>query len=328
MAELVSIITPCYNGEKYLDRYFESILEQTYPDVELIFVNDGSTDDTENIALAYGEKLKARGYIFTYIYQENAGQSAAINQGLREFKGSFLNWTDSDNYIPKDSIEKRVRFLEMNPELGVVIGRTEVVDDKEYKVVGLIQETGFDRVTPKKLVEDFLKGDISCSCCCSTMVRSSMFLDSMPVPPQIETPREIGQNYQLFIPVMLKYPVRYITDILGYYVIHSDSHSHQRKTFEQKMHIQDIATDTLCSIANRLRINDIDRKWFMAKINEYDCKNRLAVMQHFRRNDHLIEIVSKLKHLGAYDASARKMVMKIKHPVIKKWSDRIWKWRR
>lgn len=54
---LVSIITPCYNGEKYLDNYFQSILAQTYRPLELIFINDGSTDQTEEIALSYRTKL-------------------------------------------------------------------------------------------------------------------------------------------------------------------------------------------------------------------------------------------------------------------------------
>ena len=328
MADLVSIITPCYNGEKYLDRYFISLLEQTYPSVELLFVNDGSTDNTEKIALDYGRKLKEKGYDFIYLYQENAGQSAAINQGLRKYTGEYLNWTDSDNYLPKDSIEKRVKCLEDDPNIGVVIGRTVVVDDQDYKKVGLIQETGFERITPRTLAEDFLKGEISCSCCCSTMVRSSMFLASMPDPPQIETPREIGQNTQLFIPIMFKYPVKYVPDVLGYYVIHADSHSHQKKTFEQMMHIRDISTQTLYSIAGRLRIDDEELlSWFRSKIAEYDCKNRLEVMQHYRRNDGLNEIIEKLRRMGAFDASAKRKVMKIKYPVFKTLGDKIWQLR-
>lgn len=326
MSELVSIITPCYNGEKYLDRYFQSIIEQTYPNVELIFVNDGSTDHTEEIALAFGEKLKARGYGYSYIFQRNSGQSAAINQGLKIFKGTYLNWMDSDDYLPADSIEKRVKYLEENRFLGVVIGRSEVVDDKRYKKVGLIQETGFDRVTPKKLAEDFLKGDSSCSCCCSTMVRTSMFRDSMPDPPQIEMPREIGQNYQLFLPIMFKYPVKYVPDVLGYYVIHADSHSHKRKSFEQMMHNHDVSTQTLYSIADRLRIDDDELiSWFRSKIAEYDCKNRLDVMQHYRRSDGLDKVVAELKRMRRYDSSAKKKVLKIKYPHIKIIGDRIWK---
>lgn len=324
MAELVSIITPCYNGAKYLDRYFQSLLEQTYPAVEVIFINDGSTDDTERIALEYGEKLKAKGYQFHYIYQENAGQSAAINQGLKIFKGMYLNWTDADNYLPCDSIKKRVDAMEANPNLGLVIGRSIAVDDEEYKQVGIISETGFDRTSPKQSVEDFLKGQISCTCCCSTMVRSSMFRDSMPNPPQIESPREIGQNYQLFIPIMFKHIIKYVPDVLGYYIVHKDSHSRSKKTFEQKLHILDVAKATLLSISDRIDVDEAERIWFKDKIAEYDCKNRLDTMQHYKKKDGLEEIIHKMKEQGCYDSASRKMMLKIRYPIFKRIADFIW----
>lgn len=325
MAGLVSIITPCFNGEKYLDRYFNSILSQTYPSIEVIFVNDGSTDFSEDIALEYGEKLKARGYKFIYLYQDNAGQSAAINQGLKVFTGDYLNWMDSDDYLPADSVEKRVNYLESHPDVGLVIGRSVVVDSKDYKQKGIIQETGINRTDVNSLMTDFLKGDISCTCCCSTMVRSSMFRDAMPEPLQIQTPREIGQNYQLFIPIMFKYPTRYIQDELAYYVLHSDSHSHSEKTFEQRMHISDVANEVLNNITSELKVREEDKLRLRKMIAEYDCKNRLEVMQHYRRSDGLHQIVSDLKRMGCYDAEARKKVLKIKSPFVKKLSDRIWK---
>ncbi len=324
MYKLVSIITPCFNGEKYLTRYFESLFAQTYPAVELIFVNDGSTDGTEEMALEFGEKLKARGYQFRYIYQENAGQSAAINQGLKVFSGDYLNWTDSDDYLPSRSIDRRVAFLENHPEVGLVIGRSVVVDDINYKQIGLIEETGLNRTHPRQLAEDFLKSQMSCTCCCSTMVRSSMFRDAMPDPLQIETPREIGQNYQLFLPIMFKYPTSYIPDILGYYLVHSDSHSHSRKTFEQKLHIQDVATETLSSIAERLKVDENELTWFKAKIAEYDCKNRLDILQHYQETKYLSDIVQKMKQLGCYDSTAKKMVLKIRYPFIKRLADFVW----
>jgi glycosyltransferase involved in cell wall biosynthesis len=324
MNKLVSIITPCYNGEKYLKRYFESLLAQTYTAVELIFVNDGSTDNTEIIALEYGEKLQDKGYQFHYFYQENAGQSAAINQGLKVFSGEYLNWTDSDDYLPPDSIKKRVDYLETHQETGLIIGRSVIVDDITYKQIGLNKETDLNRTSPRQLAEDFLRGRMNCTCCCSTMVRSSMFRDSMPEPLQIETPREIGQNYQLFLPIMFRYPTVYLPDTLGYYVVHNDSHSHTRKTFEQKIHIQDVAKSTLDSIAERLKTDETKRSWFRRKIKEYDCKNRLEILQHYKRTDNLDEIIKELKSIGAYDSSARKMVLKIKHPLLKRIGDTIW----
>ena len=181
------------------------------------------------------------------------------------------------------------------------------------------------RTSVKELVEDFLKGEISCTSCCSTLVRSSMFRDSMPELPQIETPREIGQNYQLFLPIMFKYPTAYIPDVLGYYIVHQDSHSRIRKTFEQKLHIQDVAKETLLSISERLKVDEKEKKWFQTKIDEYDGKSRLDILQHYKRKDGVDEIVRRLKQLGCYDADTRKMVLKIKYPLFKKAGDYIWK---
>lgn len=323
MHKPVSIITPCYNGEKYLTRYFESILAQTYPSVELIFVNDGSTDGTERIALEYGEKLKAKGYGFIYIYQQNAGQSAAINRGLKIFKGEYLNWTDSDDYLTDDSIEKRVDYLENNQEVGLVIGSTTLVDDISYQPIGIQEEKSIGSVGPRVLIEKYLNGSFIVPCC-STMVRASMLRESMNGRMQIEEVREIGQNYQLFIPIIFNHPVRYIPDMLSYCVVHYDSHSRSGKTFEQRMHIMDVARDTLNSISERIRINPEEKAWFKSKIAEYDCKNRLEILQHYRRKDGMNGIIRRMKQLGCYDTSARKTVLKVRYPFIKRLADRLW----
>ena len=104
---LVSVITPCYNGEAFLDRYFQSVLSQSYPNIELIFVNDGSTDRSEEIALSYREWLEARGIRYLYIAQENKGISEAVNAGLRRFSGDYLTWPDSDDWMTPDCIAKK-----------------------------------------------------------------------------------------------------------------------------------------------------------------------------------------------------------------------------
>ena len=73
MKELVSIITPCYNGEKHVHRLLESVLNQTYTNIELILVDDGSTDETKKIVLSYQEKFTEKKLKLNYIYQENKG---------------------------------------------------------------------------------------------------------------------------------------------------------------------------------------------------------------------------------------------------------------
>jgi len=107
MKPLVSLISPCYNGESYITRFLDSILNQTYPNLELLIINDGSTDRTEEIILNYESDFILKGYTLIYIYQDNAGQSAAINKALPIFKGKYLSWVDSDDYLPVDAIEKK-----------------------------------------------------------------------------------------------------------------------------------------------------------------------------------------------------------------------------
>ena len=106
MEPLVSVVTPCYNGEKYISRFLDSVINQTYDNVEVILVNDGSIDKTEEIALNYKSKFEKRGYKYIYIYQKNAGQAAAINQGLKVLQGKYLIWPDSDDILDKNALYK------------------------------------------------------------------------------------------------------------------------------------------------------------------------------------------------------------------------------
>ena len=98
----LSIILPVFNVEKYLERCIKSILEGTYKDLELVIVNDGTKDDSENIIIRYLEKYNN----ITYILKENGGLSHARNVGYTYAKGEYIAFFDSDDYIEKDMYEK------------------------------------------------------------------------------------------------------------------------------------------------------------------------------------------------------------------------------
>ena len=111
MDKLISIVTPCYNGEKYVKRYFDSLLRQTYKNFEIIFINDGSKDKTEEIALAYKKIFEKQNIKFIYIFQDNAGQAAAVNNGLKYVNGDYLAWPDSDDFYEENALETLLEFL-------------------------------------------------------------------------------------------------------------------------------------------------------------------------------------------------------------------------
>src|SRR5699024_1989875 len=133
---LVSIITPCYNGEKFVERFFENILDQTYKNIELIFVNDCSYYKTEEIAMSYIPKFEAVGKRLIYIYQKNAGQAAAINKGLPIFKGDYLMWTDSYDLLDRQNVDKKVNYMENHLDVGIVMcrGRKVLETNLNHKI--------------------------------------------------------------------------------------------------------------------------------------------------------------------------------------------------
>ncbi|MXN67191.1 glycosyltransferase [Stappia sp. GBMRC 2046] len=121
----VSIVVPCYNSEQYLESTFESILRQTYENIEIIAVNDGSTDATAGIISKYARKDKR---IKVVNHRANSGLSAARNSGVRAASSEFICFLDSDDLLMADSIEDRVTHLHRSAEdvAGVYAGSVTI----------------------------------------------------------------------------------------------------------------------------------------------------------------------------------------------------------
>lgn len=98
----ISIIVPAYNAEKYLEKCLNSLVNQTKNNIEIIVINDGSTDDTEKIILNFKEKYPQ---MIKYIFQENSGQSVARNKGIEIAVGKYIAFVDSDDYVEKCMFE-------------------------------------------------------------------------------------------------------------------------------------------------------------------------------------------------------------------------------
>lgn len=119
---LVSIIVPCYNQGCYLEETLDSVLCQTYQNWECIIVNDGSIDNTADIAKAYLEKDPR----FKYIYQNNSGLSSARNTGVQHSNGYFILPLDSDDLISSEYISLGVAAHENDPDLKIVYCRADL----------------------------------------------------------------------------------------------------------------------------------------------------------------------------------------------------------
>lgn len=218
---LVSIITPCYNGEKYVEKYLNSILNQTYTKIEVIFINDGSTDNTERIVKNFIKRFEKKGIKLIYIYQENSGQAAALNKGLKIFDGEFLTWPDADDILYNDSIEKRVQFLKNNKQYGLVRNEIDVIDFDTEKKIGEFKLS--KKYRHENIFEDLIFGNNIFYAPISYMVNSKDFLDVNSSRTIFET--RYGQNWQMLLPITFKYKCGYIDKKLCEYIVRKDSHS-------------------------------------------------------------------------------------------------------
>ena len=125
---LVTVVIPTYNYAKYLGRVLESCMRQTYGRLEIIVIDDGSTDNTEEVARSFGDGRIA------YYRQTNQGVSAARNKGLGLARGDFITFLDADDFLTDDSIEERLAIMLSDDDIHFVISTTYSQDDHGTRV--------------------------------------------------------------------------------------------------------------------------------------------------------------------------------------------------
>ena len=170
---IVSIIIPVYNVEKYLSRCIESVIGQTYEHIEIILVNDGSTDHSLEIC----EKYKIVDKRIKIINKNNGGLSSARNAGIDECSGDYIYFLDSDDYISRDCIEYLVKLMEennsdisimpmmyvseaTNSEIAFSGNEKIVILDSEKAIKESLYQRLFTCCAPSKLYKRSVIGDI------------------------------------------------------------------------------------------------------------------------------------------------------------------------
>jgi len=156
----VSVIVPCYNYGKFIPETLESVFEQTYENWECIVVDDGSTDNTNDVISAFINKDRR----FRYIYQGNKGLSSARNTGIKEAKGEFVQFLDADDLIERRKFECQVKYFIEHPEVDIVYGDvryffTDKPHERLFSVDGrkiswMPKISGRGKYIVKQLIED------------------------------------------------------------------------------------------------------------------------------------------------------------------------------
>lgn len=135
---MVSIVIPVYNGTNYLREAIESALAQTYPEIEIIVVNDGSTDDgkTREVALSFGDRIR-------YFEKENGGVATALNLGIREMKGQYFSWLSHDDvYYPEKITRQMAHLRVLNDDKTVLFCNCHIIDQASHIIgTGVVEES-------------------------------------------------------------------------------------------------------------------------------------------------------------------------------------------
>jgi hypothetical protein len=123
----VSIVIPVYNSGQFLRESLDSVLTQTYPDLEIIVINDGSIDDSLEILKQYGDKI-------TVIDQKNHGLAVAVNAGIAKMSGRWMKWLSPDDLLYPDAIETLVTEAKKLPENTILYSNWEIINQKGEKL--------------------------------------------------------------------------------------------------------------------------------------------------------------------------------------------------
>lgn len=242
MRSRVSVIVPCYNGEKFIDRCMSSLNIQDYENIEIIVVDDGSKDDSKSVILKWKKEFIEKGIELKYIYQENQGPGGAINTGLKYVSGDYISLLDiDDEYLPRAILEK-ASFLDEHPEVDIVRSNGYIVSgDTKY-----LFEYSHNQEMERNLFLELIK-DTTYNWAGSYMVRAKALFAFYP-DREIYTSR-YGQNLQFLMPLSYKKEVGFIGKPHMNYIRQPNSLSRT----------QDVAESKNKSIANAKGYTEIRR---------------------------------------------------------------------
>ena len=321
--ELLSVIVPVYNAEQYLEKTVESILTQSYQNIEVILVDDGSTDNSAEVCKMLCEKDKR----VIYIYKENEGACFARRDGLCQAGGKYVTFVDSDDLVEKDAYEKVFeRMIEEGADIATFAFRmnNESVVSKDLAVPGIYTGRRKEELCATMIYDEKA---YRCGILCSLwtkIYRKDLILKAMKMAaPNLQLWEDL--NY-MYLPFVWADKVL-ITDVPGYiYVERANSVSHKidkkelEKTiysFEQAknnylicdVRIQDslkfmyarALRDIMCRTCEDIELHKDTKTYAMKKLSEMaDSKEACAVIR---------EALVKQKYMPSKDRKMLKLLV-------------------
>ncbi|QPJ84751.1 glycosyltransferase family 2 protein [Sarcina sp. JB2] len=272
MNKLVSIIIPTYNREKLIQRSIDSVLNQTYKNIEIIIVDDNSTDNTYKVIKSYMEKYSFIKYIK---HSVNKGACVARNTGIKVAKGYYIAFLDSDDEWTENKLEKSTLIFEKEKSIGIVYSNMYLIDCK----------TGKSKIHKSKKYRDNYYGLL-----CENIIGStSLIIVKKEIFDDVGMFKEglvSCQDWDFYINVAQKHKIAKIDEPLLKYYIHSESISgNMERVLEGHKYIIDKV--------NNILSQDIKYRKYKNKIVCYQNLNIARIYRRFNQFNQAKEFYSK-----------------------------------
>ena len=207
---LVSVIIPAYNAEKYIERTIHSVLLQNYENIEIIVIDDGSTDNTATVV----KKLANEDKRLHYVHQQNGGVSSARNHGYKLSKGEYLAFLDADDIWLPNNVSKKLAHLQDNPDVGLVHSDAMVIDENDNS----LNET--KKGKSGWILDDLLLWNGTCIPAPSSILVKREVVDSVG---GFDTSLSTAADQEFFFRVAAKYKIGRVEEVTWQYRMHSQN---------------------------------------------------------------------------------------------------------
>ena len=237
----ISVIIPTYNRAHYINEAIDSALAQTYQNVEIVVVDDGSTDETRAVLKGYEDKIR-------YFYQGHQGVAAARNFGIEKSSGQYLAFLDDDDIWFQEMLEVQVAYLEAHPEVGMVHADILIMDETSDNPRP--RERILAKGLPPEIEEPIaVRGDIrgpipSGYILPELIIRNVIMIQTAVVRRScfnevglFDQDSRLSQDYHLWLRIARKFPIAYLDRPLAIYRIHTTNMSRDRVS-ARKRHLE------------------------------------------------------------------------------------------
>lgn len=203
---LVSIVTPSFNQDRYLEETIQSVLSQDYPHIEYMVIDGSSTDTTVNVIKRHEHKLA------WWISERDQGQTDAINKGFGRARGNILAWINSDDTYEPGAVTAAVKYLQDHPEIGMVYGDCNYINESG-KVIGKFNSAQTDYRLLRQGYTHIPQQ--------TTFFRANLWKQVGPLDPSFY----FAMDYDLWTRIAARAPIQYVPQTWANFRLHTTGKS-------------------------------------------------------------------------------------------------------